>query len=421
MAQQEIGVYLDLWSEPAPVCVGTLWHHLGAGRRESASFQYSKEWSRHPMRFDLEPLMSVDTGRHFTQAGQKMFGAIGDSAPDRWGQMLMRRAAAGEAAPRALTEPDYLLMVNDEARQGALRFSKDGGKTFLSSDAEHPIPPLLDVFKLQYAADKICCDQDDAADIRMVLSPGSSLGGARPKASVREKDGSLAIAKFSKTGDPYRMMAWECIALDMAAEAGLTVPPHRLLRSQHPDILLVKRFDRTPEQRRVAYLSAMSMLGALDGEEHDYSEVADAIRLHGAAPKRDLRELWKRIAFSVMISNTDDHLRNHGFLKARTQGWRLAPLFDVNPVPLPNAARMLRTAPVPGVHDASLPLLLSVAEDYEYTLAEARAALVEVASAVARWELHARRYGLTPRECELMAPAFTHEDGYTAGMRMGKR
>lgn len=417
MAQQEIGVYIDLPNEPMPVSVGTLWHQLSAGRRESASFQYSKEWSRHPLRFDLEPLMSVDMGRHFTQAGQKMFGAMGDSAPDRWGQMLMRRAAAGEATLRRLTELDYLLLVNDEARQGALRFSRDGGKTFLNSARENPIPPLLDVFKLQHAADKICCDEDDAADVRLVLSPGSSLGGARPKASVREKDGSLCVAKFSRSGDPYRMMAWECIALDMAAEAGLQVPSHRLLQSQHPDILLVKRFDRTAEQRRIPYLSAMSMLGALDGEEHDYSEVADAIRLHGAAPKQDLRELWKRMALSVMICNTDDHLRNHGFLKAPTTGWRLSPLFDVNPVPLPDASRVLRTALAPGVHDASLPVLLSVAEEYEYTLADARCALRTVAQAVSRWETHARRYGLTPREQELMSPAFTHADGFAAAMR----
>lgn len=417
MAEQEIEVFIDLLHEQQPVHVGTLWHKLSAGRRESASFQYSKVWRNHPQRFDLEPLMSVDMGRHFTQAGQKMFGALGDSAPDRWGQMLMQRAARAEEKPRSLTALDFLLQVNDEARQGALRFSQDGGKTFLAPAQEHPIPPLLDIFSLQSAADKICCDQDDDNDVRLVLSPGSSLGGARPKASVRDKDGSLCIAKFSKSGDSHRVMAWECLALDMAALAGLNVPPHRLIRSKHPDILLIKRFDRTAEHKRVAYLSAMSMLGAQDGEIHEYGEVADAIRIHGAAPDTDLRELWKRMAFSVMITNTDDHLRNHGFLKAEKIGWRLSPLFDVNPVPMGDAARVLRTCLTEGIPDASLEVLRSVAENYNLPTHEAENALREVASAVRQWRQLAAKYELTAREQELMAPAFEHSDGYAAVLR----
>ena len=264
MSDTPIDVFIDLPYSPGSVQAGRLWSHFRKGR-ESASFEYNREWLANPYRFALEPLLPLADGTFHTTPGQSVFGAIGDSTPDRWGRILMRRAELARAraaneSPRTLSELDYLLRVNDEARQGALRFSQDGGQSFCAPPGTTPIPPLVNLSRLLHAADHFCRDDENAEDLRLLLAPGSSLGGARPKASVKDKKGNLCIAKFPRHDDEYNIVAWEAVALSLASKSGLQVPRFELEKIADKDVLIVWRFDRTQERRRIAYLSAMSML-----------------------------------------------------------------------------------------------------------------------------------------------------------------
>lgn len=390
--------------------VGTLF--VSTGR---STFTYSPEWLQADDRFALEPALAVGPGPYYTAPGRALFGALGDSAPDRWGQTLLRRAERRRAraesrTPRTLREIDFLLGVTDVVRQGALRFSTSPEGSFLAPERPGGVPPLVQLPKLLGAAQRFLADEESAEDLRLLLAPGSSLGGARPKASVRDMGGGLLIAKFPKPDDEYRVVAWEGVALELAARAGIHVPERRLEAIGGRDVLLLGRFDRRAAER-VPYLSAMSMLGASDGEGRSYLEIADAIRVHGADARADLPQLWRRIVFSVLISNTDDHLRNHGFLYAGQAGWRLSPAFDLNPVPVDVRPRVLTTAiGMEGDPTASLDLALEVAEFFALTPSAARAVAAEVATAVAGWRTVAAGRGITLRECDRMESAFEHED-----------
>jgi len=341
----EARVHVDLDGEP--VLVGRLWARMRKGR-DSASFEYDEAWLARPDRFALEPALQLGPGPFHTPSNKPMFGAVGDSAPDRWGRVLMRRAErrraerAGET-PRTLREVDYLLMVNDEARQGALRFSLEVDGPFLAANDATPIPPLVELPRLLSAAEHVVDESDSDEDLRLLLAPGSSLGGARPKASVRDGDGQLAIAKFPHRDDEIDAVRWEAVALSLAGKAGIPLPQWRLETVAGKLILLLRRFDRS-DGLRIPFLSAMSMLGANDNETRSYLEFVDALRQYGAAPKRDMHMLWRRVVCSVLISNTDDHLRNHGFLYDGPDGWRLAPAYDLNPVPIDIKPRVLATA-----------------------------------------------------------------------------
>lgn len=323
---KEVLVYVDLGGEPH--LAGRLWARVRKDR-ESATFEYEKTWLSNPVRFSLEPALTLGPGPFHAPPDKPLFGAIGDSTPDRWGRVLMRRAERRRAeqertAPRTLWEIDYLLQVNDEARLGALRFAEKEGGPFLAGRKPARIPPLIELPRLLSASERVLDDTDTEEDLRLLLAPGSSLGGARPKASVRDRDGQLAIAKFPNKGDEYNAVLWEALALKLAAKAGIETPAWKLKTAADRPVLLLRRFDRAGEAR-VPFLSAMSMLGARDNEPWSYMEFVDALRQHGAAPKEDIPALWRRIVFSILISNTDDHLRNHGFLYAGTQGWRIAP------------------------------------------------------------------------------------------------
>lgn len=407
----EVLVYVDLVG--VPHLAGRLWARMRKGR-DSATFEYDKDWLANPVRFSLEPALQLGPGPFHTPANKPLFGAIGDSAPDRWGRVLMRRAErrraerAGET-PRTLREIDYLLMVNDQARQGALRFAAQPGGPFLAADDAVPIPPLVELPRLLSAAEHVADDSDTDEDLRLLLAPGSSLGGARPKASVRDRDGHLAIAKFPHKDDDYNAVLWEAVALRLAERAGIPVAPWRIETIAGKATLLVRRFDRDG-QVRIPFLSAMSMLGANDNEARSYLEFVDVLRQHGAAPKKDMHMLWRRIVFSVLISNTDDHLRNHGFLYAGPDGWRLAPAYDMNPVPADIKPRILTTAIDLDDGTASLDLALEVAEYFELTAPQARAIAGEVGQAVTDWRADAAAIGLTPAEIDRMASAFEHED-----------
>lgn len=408
---RDVWVYLDLAGTPH--LVGRLWSRSRKGR-ETASFEYAPEWLGHPARFSLEPALQLGPGPFHTPGDLPMFGAIGDSAPDRWGRALMRRAERRRAerekqTPRTLHEIDYLLLVDDEARQGALRFAETPGGPFLREDGVRRTPPLLELPQLLSASDRVMDDQETDNDLRLLLAPGSSLGGARPKASVRDRDGHLAIAKFPRRDDDYNMVLWEAVALNLAQRAGIPVPEARVETVLARPVLLLRRFDRVGAQR-IPFLSSMSMLGARDNQAHSYLEIVDALRQHGAAARADIQGLWRRIVFNVLISNTDDHLRNHGFLYAGEGGWRLSPAYDLNPVPVDIKPRILTTAINEDDGTASLDLALSVAGYFELDQAHARGIAAEVGRAVARWRQEALSLGLPEPQVARMASAFQHAD-----------
>jgi len=409
--ETEVFVYVDIAGEPN--LVGRLWARARKGR-ESATFEYDPSWLEYADRFSLEPALTLGPGPFHTPSGRSLFGAIGDSAPDRWGRVLMRRAErrraerAGET-PRTLMEIDYLLMVDDEARQGALRFAKQEGGPFLAEHEAARIPPLIDLPRLLSAAEHVVGDTDSDEDLRLLLAPGSSLGGARPKASVRDRDGHLAIAKFPHKDDETNAVLWEAVALRLAEKAGIPVPDWRIESVVNKPVLLLRRFDRAQGQR-IPFLSAMSMLGANDNESRSYLEFVDALRRYGASPKQDMHELWRRIVFNILISNTDDHLRNHAFLYAGPDGWRLAPAYDLNPVPTDIKPRVLTTAIDLDDGSASLGLAMSVVGYFELEEDKAQVIAAEVGRAVATWREEAARMGLTQAEIDRMASAFEHED-----------
>ncbi len=393
--------------------VGRLWGRTRKDK-ESASFEYDKGWLAHGDRFALEPALVLGPGPFHTSADKPLFGAIGDSAPDRWGRVLMRRAErrraerAGET-PRTLLEIDYLLMVTDEARQGALRFSEQEEGPFLAADGATTIPPLIELPRLLSAADHVASESDSDEDLRLLLAPGSSLGGARPKASVRDRDGQLAVAKFPHKGDEIDAVRWEAVALALAAKAGISVPGWRIEDVAGKPVLLLRRFDRAGGLR-VPFLSAMSMLGAKDNEQRSYLEFVDALRRYGAAPTEDMHALWRRIVFSILISNTDDHLRNHGFLYAGPDGWRLAPAYDLNPVPTDIKPRVLTTAIDLDDGTASLERAMAVADYFGLGAETARAIAAEVGQAVATWRHEAETMGFSASEIDRMGSAFDHAD-----------
>jgi serine/threonine-protein kinase HipA len=399
--------------DSVPHLVGRLWARVRKNR-ESATFEYDEGWLQHPARFSLEPALNLGPGPFHTPTDTPMFGAIGDSAPDRWGRTLMRRmerrrADAEGKAPRTLQEIDYLLLVDDEARQGALRFAETEGGPFLREEGVKRIPPLVELPKLLSAAEHVMDETDTWEDLKLLFAPGSSLGGARPKASVVEKDGHLAIAKFPRKDDEFNTVLWEAVALSLAQKSGIPVPAGRLEHVGGKPVLLLRRFDRDGA-RRIPFLSAMSMLGSKPNETRSYLEIVDALRQHGAAPKADMEALWRRMVFNILISNTDDHLRNHGFLYQGHAGWRLSPAYDLNPVPTDIKPRILATAINEDDNTASLVLAMEVAGYFELDEDKAGAIAAEVGKAVSTWRDEAARHGFANAEIERMVSAFEHAD-----------
>jgi len=312
-------------------------------------------------------------------------------------------------AARTLWESDYFLMVDDEARQGALRFAKEENGTFLTQYEESPIPPMIALPKLLAATDHISDENETAEDLRLLLAPGSSLGGARPKSSVRDANGQLLIAKFPHKADEIDIVRWEAVALTLAKRAGISVPNWRLEMAADRPVLLLYRFDRKG-QARLPFLSAMSMLDAQDNDTHSYMEIVDVLRQYGASAKSDIQALWRRMVFNILISNTDDHLRNHGFLYQSPDGWRLSPAYDLNPVPTDISPRVLSTNIDLDGGAASLDLAFSVASYFELDSKQARNIASEVAKATAKWNQTATKLGVSAAGIERTASAFEHED-----------
>jgi serine/threonine-protein kinase HipA len=401
---------VQVWAaiDGSDVPVGTLFSHRRRGA-ESATFTYQAGYLGSEGAYALDPGLPLISGAHHTRVGAALFGALGDCAPDRWGRtLIIRREAAlarsvGRTA-RTLGEIDYLLGVRDDLRQGALRFRIGAGP--FEADVDAGVPALIDLPALLDLAARAEANTADLPDLQRLVRAGSSLGGARPKAHVRSPSGRIAIAKFpSAHHDTWNVMAWEKVALDLAHQAGIVVPPSRLMRLAERRVLVVDRFDRTKTGNRIGYVSAMTMLEAADGERRSYLEIAEVIENSSDEVTTQLHELWRRIVFSVLISNTDDHLRNHGFLHVDGEKWRLAPAFDLNPNPA-LGPKYLSTTIDSDDDTASLASALAVAGHFRLSADAARTTLSEVAAAVSRWRTVARDHGLGAAEVALFEPAF---------------
>ncbi len=387
-------VEVHLGSGDTPTRVGSAFVSLRRGT-VTTTFQYNAAYLATPGCWEVSPDLPL-AGRSSTSG---LPGAIADSAPDRWGRYLIkkrlqseRRVAVGAAA--AVTEVDFLLNVSDTSRQGALRYRTAGSGGFLADNND--VPKLVSLPALLNAADMVArSDPDEMAAIKLLLDAGSaSLGGARPKASIRDGD-RLLIAKFPHHGDQWDVMAWEMTALDLAEASGIAAPNRQLVDVGGKQVLLVERFDRQGAER-IGYSSGMTMLRSAEGIGHDYVELAEALAERGRAVDRDLKGLWRRIAFSVAVHNTDDHMRNHGFVGGRG-GWELSPMFDVNPNPDMSVQRATSIGYETRVSQER-EALLSIVDEFGLQQQEATTIWDEVASGVASWSDVASRHGILQSE-----------------------
>ena len=376
-------VHLELAGET--LLAGRAQFHRSRGTLTSTTFQYDPAYLAHTSAYQLDPALQLVSG---TQQTQGLPGAFSDSAPDRWGRNLIKkreRALAGleSRRPRDFDDADFLAGVSDFTRQGALRYRAESNAEFL--DPGHTVPRLLRLPELLHAADTASSDTgpDGYEAVKLLLAAGTgSLGGARPKAAVLDSDGRQLIAKFPHLEDDWDVMAWEATALDLAASAGVTVPPRRLVRVEGRHVLLLNRFDRTKTGDRIGYTSVMTMLEHRDGDHADYVDIADILAEVSAQAKEDSRQLFCRVAVSVGLNNTDDHLRNHGFLHGRG-GWTLSSAFDVNPNPNPELRQTtIAGADSPADESAGL---MELARACRLSAAEARAVLANVANEITRW------------------------------------
>lgn len=396
------------------VLAGRLWSHRR--RVESMTFAYDQSYLALPGAYALDPDLPLVTGSLTTLEGKSIFGAFSDSAPDRWGRRLIARSEARRVqreggGQRAFGEFEYLLGVRDDVRQGALRFALPGTREF-QAPGDSGVPPLIELPRLLGAAERLDHGSEDDEDLRILLKGGSSLGGARPKANVVTNDGRLAIAKFpSPNTDSWDVIRWESVALELAGLAGIRTPGHELLVIDGRPVLVLNRFDREGDLR-IGYASALTMLGLKDGDQASYIELADVITANSPTAREDLRELWRRMAFNVLISNLDDHLRNHGFLRTSSAGWALSPAFDLNPDPRPGG-RVLSTSLDMSSYEASLAELMSVAPEFDLDTNEARNILGQVSSATSEWQTTAEGAGLR-HELDIMRPAFEHQEAEEA-------
>ena len=418
--QRELHVYMDV--EGKPILVGRLWARERSGRT-SSSFTYDEAWRTRRAAFALGPSLPLGPGQFHSD--RPLFTCFTDAAPDSWGKKLMRRHERARAEeqggePRTLFDVDFLAGVDDRTRVGAMRFKDPSGDAFLTTMGE-PVPPLIDLPALLGATDRIDRGRETNNDVALLLAPGTSLGGARPKATIRDKVGRLLVAKFPKGDDDWPVTHWEAVTLALAKAAGVTIPEWRLETVARKAVLLLARFDRTASHGRIPYMSAMTALDATDhGEQHSYLELADVLRQQGSMPEADLAQLWRRIVFNILVSNTDDHLRNHGFLRD-ARGWRLSPAFDMNPCPV-DVKRRIHVLAIDEVDGtASLDMALAVVQQFALSGDAAREIVTEVGAAVSKWRDAAKACKLKPAEIERMSSAFEHDDFRKATARSARR
>lgn len=406
----DVEVHIDL--EGQVRTLGVL-HRQASRRGETVTFEYDETWLGDANRFSIEPALTLTAGAFPPQVGQPIFGSIGDSAPDTWGRCLMQRAERRLAERegrqvRTLGELHYLLGVADETRLGALRFRWRGEEVF-QSPVHEGVPTLIELGRLLQITERIERDEETDDDLQLIFAPGSSLGGARPKASVIDQHGHLSIAKFPKESDDYSIETWEEIALRLAERAGIQTPAHALLQVAGKPVLLSRRFDRD-NGWRIPFLSAMWMTGSRDGERGSYPELVDALTAHGAQAKQDALQLYRRVVFNVLVSNVDDHLRNHGFLWSGQGGWILSPAYDLNPTPVDVKARILTTNIDLDEGTCSVELLQETAGYFGLGDRQSCTIIREVAEVTRTWQAVAAGVGARRVEITRMASAFEHED-----------
>jgi serine/threonine-protein kinase HipA len=414
-----IAVYADWIGLAEPLRLGLLHVRLGAGR-EIFEFEFDSSVLAHPAitNLQLDPRLGFYEGRQHPPQGHDTFGVFSDASPDRWGRLLMRRRLeraqrAGQVSKAArLYESDYLLGVHDAYRSGALRLRLNDAGDFPDNQHDTAAPPFVQLRELEAASLALEHDEDNTAVagddwLRMLIAPGGSLGGARPKASVIDPNGRLWIAKFPSVRDEHDVGAWELVVQTLAKACGLAVPESlaRQFASPH-HTYLVRRFDRTLKGR-LHFASAMTLTGHQDGDDAStgvsYLEIARVLINHGAQTDADLRELWSRIVFNMLVSNTDDHLRNHGFIFAPGQGWRLSAAYDMNPVPESHSLK-LNISEVDNAID--LDLARSVAPYFRLSMADVDGIIEQSQAVVRQWPKIANKLQIRAREQERMASAF---------------
>lgn len=417
MAQsRDIYVYMD-WEEFAePTLMGVLSSELLRGK-EVFSYHNNPEWLQYSQFRALDPDLGNFIGKQYLPTDKSNFGLFLDSAPDRWGRILMQRREALTAriqgcTPRKLTEADYLLGVYDGNRMGALRFKNSPSGEFMDNNREMAAPPMSSIRELEYASLQV--EKDDAIDnpefakwLNMLIAPGSSLGGARPKANVIGEDGALWIAKFPSRKDSRNIGAWEAVIATLAKECGIDMSECRAQKfggNQHT--FLTKRFDRTTNGKRIYFASAMTLLGYSDGasgsDSVSYLELAEWITANCYNVAADLKQLWRRIVFNIAVSSCDDHLRNHGFLLT-PKGWRLSPAYDINPDEYGVGLKLNISE-----NDNSLDfnLALDMIKYYGITKEEGNEIINEITTSVSKWREVASKYNISRTEQELMSVAF---------------
>ncbi|MDP1764381.1 MAG: HipA domain-containing protein [Sediminibacterium sp.] len=417
--KRNIQVYAHWQGLENPALMGVLSSERLKGK-EIFSFSYTKEWFDSGFAQYIDPALQLYTGPQYLDDTKDNFGVFLDSSPDRWGRLLMRRreAAIARAEKRkenTLFETDYLLGVFDGHRMGGIRFKTDPGGAFLNDNAAMASPPWTSLKELEYASLQL--EKDDAVNdpdylkwLNLLVAPGSSLGGARPKASVLDGKRHLWIAKFPSNNDGKDIGGWEMVVNELAIKAGLNVAEgtaRQFSKKQHT--FLTKRFDRTNTGERIHFASAMTLLGLNDGNDHtegiSYLHIAEFLMRSGANVTADLEELWRRIVFNICVSNTDDHLRNHGFLLSNS-GWLLSPAFDINPVENSTGLKLNITLTDNAL---DLEIALEVAGEFRVKKERANEIIKLVKASVSKWRLVAEKNKLPKAEQELLANAFITE------------
>lgn len=419
MAQREIFVYAHWKGIKRPSLMGILKVTPSRGK-EIYSFEYSRDWISSEQAQHIDPDLQLYTGPQYLRDEKSNFGAFLDSSPDRWGRLLMRRreaviARAETRKEKTLLESDYLLGVFDQYRIGALRFKEKTDGPFLNDNKEMASPPWASLKELEHASlqlerEDITEDPEYSKWLNMLLAPGSSIGGARPKASVVDQKNNLWIAKFPSGNDNKDIGAWEMVVYELAKKAGLDIAEGKAQKfSGYHHTYLSKRFDRTTSGERIHFASAMTLLGYTEGadfhEGASYLEFAEFLMKNGASVDRDLEEVWRRIVFSICVKNTDDHLRNHGFLLTEN-GWILSPAFDINPVETGTGLKLNISE---SDNSLDLDLAREVAGYFRLDDQKANQIIDRVKKSVKGWRISAVKYKISKAEQELMSEAFWNE------------
>ena len=395
------------------------------GQREFSTFAYDAQWLAAPSRFEISPDLPLVAGFQARRAPSKVDSifhmALADTAPDAWGRRVIARAHAKERKQNpnlaALNELDYLAAVDDFSRVGALRLRNANGLFLRTVDVgQRTTPPLVELEHIYSASRAVELSQETAQDLVYLQGKGTSLGGMRPKCTILDENGRLAIGKFPRVADARSVTRGEVLALRLASHAGIQAASARILNINGAAVALIDRFDRTQDMARIHYLSAESMLQASREDDRSYTEIADIIRAKCVEPTEDVRELWRRMVFNLLITNVDDHLQNHGFLYEGYGQWRLAPAFDINPFPDMDRESKTWLSPQTGPID-SLQMLLDHANYFSLGAPDAALEVLgEVMDAVSNWKTVAMapEVGLTRKELDDFAPAFEHEAAQAA-------